>query len=275
MDAFFFIPASKSNKIDDMLKLGIDNIIIDFEDSVLEIDRLTLFDQVKTHPLYKSFWYRIPLRKDFIGKIDLEFLKLFQENNIKKFIFPKLKTLEEFNFIHNFITQKIECILLIEHPRFLLDLEIILRNHHNNINIKGVGLGSHDLTSIMKTSNNERVLSYPKSYLSYMSKAFNIYNIDVASMEIKDFNKFSYEVEVAHEFACEAKFLIHPIQFKWLKTISSNNQIEIEWAKSIINSLPPNVDPDDIEPFVLEGKIIEKMHILNAINILKENTNGK
>lgn len=275
MDTFFFIPASKHHKIDDILKLGVEHIIIDFEDSVLEKDRLLLFEEIKAHPFYKNFWYRIPFRSDFKDNIDLTFLKLFQDNEIENFVFPKLKDIEEVVNINNFNLHKTSCILLVEHPRLLFDLEQILRRKLDKLEITGIGLGSHDLTSVMNTSNNDRVLNYPKSYLSYLSKAFGIINIDVASMELKDFTKFSEEIEIAHEFACEAKFLIHPIQLEWMKSISSKSQIEIEWAQSIINALPQNVNPEEIEPFVLQGKIIEKMHIKNALNTLKENKDGK
>ncbi|MGO3184211.1 MAG: aldolase/citrate lyase family protein [Aequorivita sp.] len=275
MKSFFFIPASKSSKINSIKDLGVDHIIIDFEDSVLEKDRLKAFEDIIQFPDYLDFWYRVPLRNSFDENINLKYLRLFEEQNINKFIFPKLKTKQELTTISNSLTHKIKFILLVEHPRFLFDLEAIFRENIENMKLIGVGLGSHDLTSTMNTAYSEKVLNYPKSYLTYLSKAFQIINIDVASMELKDSKKFQNEVEIAKEFNYDAKFLIHPTQMNWFKNLLSMDDGGLEWAETIINALPNNFNIDQIEPFVLKGKIIEKMHIQTALKTINKKKDGK
>lgn len=270
MNSYFFIPASKLHKLESIKNLGVDHIIIDFEDSMLEKDRWSALEEVKRLKDYRDYWYRIPFRNKFEDEINLDYLTLFTNMGINLLVFPKLKDKAEIIKISEHLNNQIRCILLVEHPRLLFDLELIIRDKAPHIDFHGLGLGSHDLTSIMNMANNKFVLDYPKIYLAYLSKAFNFESIDVASMELKDSLPFKNEIYDAQELAYNGKFIIHPIQVEWLKDIIGYKATDIQWAQEIVNALPVGYNVNDIEPFVINGKIIEKMHIKNALKILNK-----
>jgi citrate lyase beta subunit len=100
-------------------------------------------------------------------------------------------------------------ILLIEHPKALVELEDILKNYSKCIH--GIGLGSHDLSIEVGMINDIDIIRSIRINIMILAKAYNIEAIDVASMNISE--KESFENEVKDGFKCgyRSKFLIHPL----------------------------------------------------------------
>ena len=60
MVSYFFIPANKFSNLPLITQLGVDNIIIDFEDSLVSNQREEMLRQVADYPERNAFFYRIP-----------------------------------------------------------------------------------------------------------------------------------------------------------------------------------------------------------------------
>lgn len=272
MKSYFFIPAGKMEKIQTILDSGIDLAIIDFEDSLIENERERYFLKLLKMEQINSFTYRVPLRNDFKEELNFEFFWGFLNAGVKKFLIPKLINLKEFNDLFTYIKNYngVELILLVEHPRFLLDLKDVLDEVEEKNIVTGLGLGSHDLATEMDFHYSKGNLDFPRRILNFSAKAYNIEVIDMASMNITNKQRFDEEVNEGLVQGFDAKFIVHPKQLEWLKSNNKYVQKKLRDSQRIVDHLPRFQKNKEISPFVLDGRIIEKPHVEKALAILKQ-----
>ncbi len=275
MVSYFFIPANKFSNLPLITQLGVDNIIIDFEDSLVSNQREEMLRQVADYPERNAFFYRIPLRNAVEDAIDFNYLDKFLELGIRKILIPKLINLKEAESLFDHLKDHgVSLILLIEHPRLLSDLrDILLMNEPVGL-LKGIALGTHDLSVTMGFEHQELYFNYPRNIVLFQAKAFGIEAIDFASMDVHDYDRFTREVQSGLEMGFDAKFLIHPRQFEWLTGNDLHRKKQLARAEKIINSLPEGNKTREINPFILDGQIIEKAHIENALKTIKKYKDG-
>src|SRR5690606_13784539 len=100
-------------------------IIIDFEDAILVDDRKLGLERIKALPNLKQYWYRIPLHNDSVQQtINFNFLEDFLEIGVRKLVLPKLKSADEYKYLSQLLEtySEVDVILLVEHPRLLIEL---------------------------------------------------------------------------------------------------------------------------------------------------------
>lgn len=278
MDTYFFVPATKLNKIPAIKDLGTDEIIVDFEDAILEVDRERLISGVRDVPGFADLWYRIPVHHHFTDKVlDLGFLTDFLNLGARKLVIPKLISKVDFESVFHVLKtyEDINLLLLIEHPRLLVEMPQILGDSQLGKAIFGIGLGSHDLMTFMGSEHSAEHFYFPRIQTLYLAKAYGKMAIDIASMNIADRKGFEEEILFGFEHGFEGKFIVHPQQFEWLISFEALNEKRIEWASKIIAALPANIQGKDVEPFILDGQIIEKPHVEKALSILNRFNNEK
>lgn len=277
MKSIFFIPATKIDKVNKIIDLKVKDIIIDFEDSILTSKRDEFINKVFLNKNYKDFWYRLPLRNELKDEINFDFIKTFLEKGINKIVIPKLiSKIELENLINRFKDfQSIKFIILVEHPRLLLEIQQTLQNKDFSKYIYGLGLGSHDLMLSIGAIHSDSQLDYPRKKTLYLAKAYSKVAIDIASMNISDKKDFEKELVYGISNGFESKFIIHPIQIKWLEEFELIKMNQIEWAKKILNAIPEDIIGSDMEPIVIDGEIIEKPHVEKALSILKKHNDEK
>lgn len=272
MQSFFFIPATRLSKIDAIRQTGAGEIIIDFEDAVLDTDRQRLAGSIESIEGYAGFWYRVPLRADFDQSLDLHFLKDLLTRGVSRLVLPKLVSAQEFEYLLDQCSgHNITCIILVEHPRLLLECAHILQRDELSRSVYGIGTGSHDLMGFMNAHHTEEQTVYPRIQVLYLSKAYHKIAIDIASMNITDAERFKDEVQFGIRNGFDAKFVIHPKQQAWLsEAMHQQEEKALGWARKIMAALPPGYTGNEVEPFLLDGTVIEKPHVLKAQTILKK-----
>jgi citrate lyase beta subunit len=273
MDTYFFVPATKINKVPSIKELGVDEIIIDFEDAILEEDRGKLLLEVKEIAGYRDLWYRVPVHHEADNpRLDLRLLMEFLDLDVRRFIIPKLASKGELERLSYSLknSNDVEIILLVEHPRLLVELPQILQNVELDRLIVGVGMGSHDLMTFIGSEHTPKHFYYPRMKTLYLAKAYGKCALDIASMNISNQEAFEEEVLFGMEHGFDAKFIIHPKQYDWLSHFDALKVSKITWASRIVAALPEGFQGKDIETFVLEGQIIEKPHVEKALSILKK-----
>lgn len=275
MKSYFFIPASRLRKLKDIKKSSADEIIIDFEDAILNSKLETYFEEIKNIEIIESYWFRIPLRNHFDDLLNLNYINKFHQIGVKQMILPKIKSASELLEIINEF-QSIKFIILIEHPKLLLEIQDLLMHNPSVLGtIMGIGMGSHDLMTFISAKHTAEQLDYPRKEVLYIAKAYNLEAIDIASMDVFNKEPFIKEVNYAKDNGYDAKFLIHPTQLDWFKEVTEKDEKLIKWAKNVIAHLPENYKGESIEPFILNEEVIEKPHALKALNILKNKNYGK
>ena len=245
-------------------------LIIDFEDAVSGVERDKLYHDFftlagKPHDL----WVRLPLGAD--PEENASVIKTFIAQGCKRFVLPKLTDTAAYRKLDQALPNELSLmyILLVEHPRLLLELKDILQDDKQG-RIQYVSLGSHDLMSVIGGSHTLEQLYFPRYQVLYLARAYGIKAIDIASMNISNEMGFKEEVVNGLTAGYDAKYLLHPRQASWYLEALHDNDL-VSWAQHIIQQLPENFVVDEVEPFVLNGQVIEKPHLLKAVGILQKN----
>lgn len=264
MKALFFIPATKLSKISHIKNIGVNEIIIDLEDAVslsdlnLVLEELLLLED-------KSCFVRVPVIKNEC--IDLEIITKLYEAGFNRFMLPKLDSYNDFKEVASNINFELESIiLLIENPKILHELPVILENYSDFL--YGVCLGSHDYISEIGGEYSLANLEYPRQMILTYARIYDILAIDIASMDIDDVNCFEQETLDGFKKGYDAKLLIHPLQLSSFKELVFYTQAEYDWAMKVIYELKKTDGIENFGPVVIDGKIVERPHIKKAKSIL-------
>src|SRR5690606_26998806 len=98
MQSYFFVPGTRLHKIGDIQKLNVSEIIIDLEDAVKVSEREEILDQLISNEFYKNFYVRIPLYNE-LEKLNISILIELYDNGFRKFVFPKIQKIADFEKI--------------------------------------------------------------------------------------------------------------------------------------------------------------------------------
>lgn len=265
MKSFFFIPASKLSKISSIREEGVYEIVIDLEDAISSRE-LNLFLEDIILLQDRSYFIRVPVIKD--NKVNFEIINKLIVSGFKKFMLPKLSTFKHFNELSSNIKfPPKSIIILIENPKLLFDIPKLLEEYSNII--FGICLGSHDYIAEiggLYTLNN---LEYPRQLILNYARMFNIMAIDIASMDISNFDDFEKEVIDGFNKGYDAKLLIHPKQLMRFKNLKFYSAEDYNWAIKVITALNKTDIVENFTPVVINGKIVERPHIKRAKLILE------
>jgi len=264
---YFFVPATKLHKIELIRGLGSLEVIVDFEDSVAGVDVSSIFFSQPAYAKVSELWFRIPLINT--GHVLFpSYQKELAAWGVRQWVIPKLRSPEDFDALLGYFDKEDKFIVLIEDPYLLLHATRLLEKHHKRIH--AIGLGSHDLMSAVGAEHTHENLSYPRKVVKYLAAAYGIQAIDIASMNIQDSSGFFRELESGGGLGYDSKFLLHPIQFQWYQAyVEKQSKQMIEWAERIMQRVGTGSD-GEISAFEFEGEIVEKPHVLKAIEILKK-----
>lgn len=266
MDSYFFLPGNKLHKIDYVRSLGVNKIIIDLEDAIKKSNLMAIHNNlIDEYEKFEDCIIRVSLDDTFDRNIRL--IEELVEIGYKNFIIPKLKSKSEFyQYFEVLKNYDLKLILLIENTRFFLEIQDILSE--NIIQIKGIALGSYDFLFELGSKYMLKNLEYPRLHILYLANAYNLYSIDVASMNLMDEAKFKNELLDGFEKGYFAKFFIHPWQFKLSKTLSYFNEVDLKWALRLKEEFEKVKDINDFNAVIINGEIIEKIHLKKMNRIL-------
>ncbi|MAJ51618.1 MAG: hypothetical protein CMB82_08395 [Flammeovirgaceae bacterium] len=268
MEAYFFIPASKIDKIQSIFSYQIMEFIIDFEDSIKLSERDQLVSKLIELPVAAHYYLRVPLHESSNPeRLDLTFISKLIERGFKRFVFPKIISIKQLDEVLNIFEEEVlDIVLLIENPRLYIELLNTINSYHNRIS--AIGLGSHDFMASIGGKHTLQNLEVVRQHILYMAKAANIISIDIASMDLKDAEQFRSEVVDGFDKGYNAKFVIHPRQLQIMQDIKFYNREEYVRAVKIMEKLSLEKNKMEFAPIVVEGKIIERPHIENARKII-------
>lgn len=265
MKSYFFVPGNRLHKINDIKKLNV-YIVIDLEDAVKVSEIEDILDTLLSEPsTYLDYFIRVPLYKKE-SVIDLGFLKKLMTAGYKKFVFPKIQSTTDLEYIISNINKvELELILLIESARFFIELQRAIVNY--SALIKAIALGSHDFMNEIGGEHNLRNLEYPRLQILYLARMINAEAIDIASMELKSESKLKTEILDGFEKGYDAKFYIHPWQIVTKESIEFYSEQDLYWALKVITALDKVDYEAEFNPVVIDGQIIERAHLNRAKNI--------
>ena len=272
MRSYFFIPASNKKFLEKVTTLAADYLIFDLEDSILQDDLQFSIDNISHIEAKNKCFVRIPWAVDNL-RYSLQVIDRLKTVGYHQFVFPKIQTQQELNVIvdvqSNLFNDK--QILLIEHPKLLINLSEIL----DKFPFYGIALGSHDYANIMHMKHTAENLLWAKQYILNYSKAYSVECIDIASMNVTDENAFREECQHAYDLGFEGKMLIHPMQLKIMNTSKFYSEEEVELALFIQRKIKEIGGIENFTVYKINEKIIEKPHLKRYLDILEQEGHGK
>jgi citrate lyase beta subunit len=269
MESYFFVPASKINKIQELSKLKINTIIIDFEDAIKASQRNDFFLDLMNLKSSKDYYLRVPLHDlTKTDDLNLTLISKFIKQGYRKFVFPKISSVNQLDEVLKILEiEGLKIILLVETPRLYLELQSTIFNYSNIF--EGIGLGSHDFMSMVGGKHTLKNLEVIRQNILYLAKSCKLKSIDIASMDINDHENFKNEVMDGFNKGYNGKFIIHPKQFEIIDNIQFYSEEEYLQALKIEEELSKIKNKKEFNPIVVDGKIIEQPHINRVKQILK------
>jgi len=267
MEAYFFVPASKLQKISTIKNIEVENIIIDLEDAISYSEISRYLNDLLLKPELKKHFIRVPIINLQTTRIDLSILQKLQSSGFEKFMLPKLTSIHQFEkLIEKFAFKTHSLILLIENPKMLFEAPLILKEYPNLFH--GISLGSHDYIAETGGSYNIENLELPRQLILNYARIAKILAIDIASMQINDLENLKTEIFDGFFKGFDAKLLIHPKQLNFFKQIQFYDAKEYEWAKKVLKELSLVKSIEDFKPVVIDGAAVERAHLKRAHKIV-------
>ncbi|WPP53309.1 HpcH/HpaI aldolase/citrate lyase family protein [Catalinimonas niigatensis] len=267
MESYFFVPASNTKFLERAKTLQSDYLILDLEDSVLTREVQFAIDNIKSFENKSRCFIRIPLKNEDTN-FNVEIIRQLNNLNFHHFILPKIQSEQELENLVLHIPDlfRHRQILLVEHPKLLLQLTSILTQY----NFFGIAFGSHDYTSVMQMEHTSENLLWTKHYLLNHAKAFHMHCLDLASMNIRDEHLFQKECQEAYHLGFDGKLIIHPMQLQVMNTAKFYSEEDLKLALHIRQKLKEVGGIENYNIHVIEGKVIERPHLKKYLDILKK-----
>ncbi len=273
--SILYIPGSNERALEKAKGLKCDGLIFDLEDAV------GLDQKEYARNLVKNFitsqrvdygskkiiirvngWDSIWGREDFCSA---------SEVNPDGILLPKINSGNDFrkylDLLRIPLDPKIKIWAMIETPSSIMNLKEISGAINN---LAGFVLGTNDLTKDLniKSENSRQSLISILSTVNIAAKANNIVCLDGVYNSFKDINGLRLECEQGKSFGFDGKTLIHPCQIETANEIFSPTLEEIEIARSYIEGFF-RAQKSGSAVAVVDGKIVENLHVEMAQNILR------
>lgn len=266
MESYFFVPANRLHKFASIKQLGIDYIVVDFEDAIKTSEREILLGDLNVNHIPKDTFIRVPLY-NLKNELSFDFYLQLKALGFRNFVFPKLQNIVDLTALIEYLDGKGKSILLVETPLLFVELKDVLSKYAKYF--YGIALGSHDLMNAIGGIHTLQNLEFYRQQLLLYSRAYQVMALDIASMELKDAIELRNEILDGFRKGFDGKFYIHPWQIAQKDLIKFYTNNDFKWAKKVFAAYKEVNDKEEFNPIVVDGEIIEKPHLNRVFNILK------
>ncbi len=271
--SLLYVPGSDPKKCEKALTMDSDSVIFDLEDAVApdqkEFARQTVCQLLKRpRNAGKELVVRINQASSLAGMEDLKAILPCEPDTV---IFPKASQREAVivdTFAAIFVEDmKTGFIPLIETMQGLVTLREILKSSER---ITGVQFGAEDLTKEMgiKRTAEGKELSYARSELTFVARAFGVDAIDTPYVDYKDMEGFEKDLAYIRSIGMTAKTAIHPSQIEKINQAFSFSERDIAEAKEIVAEFEKAVK-NGLGVISVNGKMVDAPVAKRAADVLK------
>jgi len=156
---------------------------------------------------------------------------------------------------------------MMETPAGILHAEAIAKASGR---LEGYVMGTSDLTKDLQAAHTSMRLPMLTSLgiCLLAARAFNLAIVDGVYLDLGDEEGFTNACRQGAELGFDGKTLIHPKQIKPANTIFAPSQDEVTFSHKIIDAHKEAV-AEGKGVVVVDGKLIENLHVLNAERIVQ------
>lgn len=269
-----YVPADNERALKKAQKLHADAYIFDLEDAISPLNkkaaRETLRQTLENISLSPR---KIIVRVNDVDSHHIrDDLLAIQNLPIDAILLPKVETrtclYKAYSLFNQcLISANIPIWAMIETPKSLLNLRDIL---HAEERVSAIVMGTSDLSSSMQIPHTSDRLGfqYVLSHAVLVAKAYDRLVIDGVHLDLTDGESFLASVEQGVKLGFDGKSLIHPKQIRATNEGFSPSNEAVNKAHEIISAWDMMLKEKQ-GVCLIEGKLIEKLHVDEAKDLLK------
>lgn len=282
-----FVPADSQKKLQKAIASNADCLFIDLEDSITPTNKQLARQQAKEFlqqqkNCNKLLYVRInDLQTQHFQK-DLETIMTAKPHGI---VLPKSQSGKD--------VAKLDTLLRVEEAKnniadnttrivaIITETALAILQAEQYINcskrLEALAWGGEDIIAELGVANKRdqqgnytKLIEYAKIKTLLGAAAAKVRPLDGIYENFKDDKGLETEARQAYYEGFKGKMAIHPQQIDIIKKSFTPTQQEITTAKKIIAAFNENSNGKNFGTIALEGKMLDKPHLLQAQNILKE-----
>ena len=272
--SLLFVPAVNERALEKSKTLMCDGVILDLEDSVSDDRkdeaRATVIKELKAAKFAAPHQMA---RVNAVGGVFFESdLKALAEIGPKAILVPKVESaadvLAAVDILDDYSSAKNTRIwIMIESAKGVLNVQDICAASSR---LEGMIIGPNDLLKDLnaKATPGQEALLTSFGICMIAARAHGMICIDGIYNQFKDVDGFYKNCQLGHVLGYEGKTLIHPAQIDVANDIFGPSDVEIDLAKRKIEAFEGAVKEGKAVA-VVDGELVEKMHIETAKDVLK------
>mmetsp|Transcript_11719 Transcript_11719/g.17754 ORF Transcript_11719/g.17754 Transcript_11719/m.17754 type:complete len:289 (-) Transcript_11719:38-904(-) len=266
-----FCPGDKHKALKKASTLPCDGIVFDLEDAVGPDNKITARDTVATFLNIEQFnatrvvRINCPKTTEW-GEEDMEIIS--QVDNIDAVVLPKVEDIETIEFAEYLMgSRKIPLWTMIETAKGVLRADAIA----SHPSVHCLVFGSNDLSKDLraKQTPSREPLLYSMSQCILSARAHGKMVLDGVHMDLKDNDGLVASCVQGRSLGFDGKTLIHPSQIAAANDAYSPSEEEISHARRVVNAWKEAKEAGK-SLAVVDGKLVEELHVEQAFNVLKE-----
>ncbi|OHW41421.1 hypothetical protein BHC62_10985 [Pseudomonas sp. 06C 126] len=266
------MPASQKHIERTIIEPSADIVLLDLEDSVPMYKKQFAREQLLAldHSIHnrRNLAIRVNTLTKPEGIRDLVFL--LDHNIIPEYlIIPKVESAGELRVLNELISatgQRVKTFAIIETLKGLRCIDSIV---NERTNLRGLILGSADLSSEINFKIAERALTHIKFDIAIAALSMGLMVIDSPCFKLNNEKALRTEIETAKEFGYSGKIAIHPAQVELINKLFTPTAIELKKARAIIKCLEAAGPTTAISS--LDGEMLGPPFEIMARRLLKIN----
>ncbi len=263
-----YIPGSRDRALDKARNLPVDAIIFDLEDAVAPDEKENARATLQA-ALAKGGYgnrYKIVRINGFETRWGQEDAKAVEKMDCDAVLIPKVETAAQLDDLAKVISLK-PLWAMMETPRGMLNAQEIAAHPR----LAGFVMGTNDLAKEMQTRfRPDRLPMMAGLGLCMLAaKAEDIVIIDGVYNAFKDTDGLRGECDQGRDMGFDGKTLIHPSQVEVANEAFAPSKVEIDLARRQILAFE-DVEAKGQGVAVVDGKIVENLHVVTAREILRK-----
>lgn len=262
-----YIPGSKERALEKARTLPVDAIIFDLEDAVAIDEKVNARATLKAALDEGGYGSRVKIVR--INGLDTEWgaddARALAEMKADAILLPKVGSPSDVDALAALIPDDLPIWAMMETPKGMLNAAAIAAHPR----MAGFVMGTNDLAKELQTRFRADRLPMISSLSICLlaARAEGLVIVDGVYNAFKDDEGLKAECEQGRDMGFDGKTLIHPAQVAVCNTAFAPSEAEIDLAKRQIEEFE-KVEAAGGGVAVVDGKIVENLHIVTARQIL-------
>ena len=262
-----YIPGSKERALEKARTLPVDAIIFDLEDAVAVDEKVNARTTLKAALDEDGYGSRVKIVR--INGLDTEWgaddARAVAEMNADAILLPKVGSPADVDALAALIPDDLPIWAMMETPRGMLNAAAIAAHPR----MAGFVMGTNDLAKELQTRFRADRLPMISSLSICLlaARAEGLVIVDGVYNALKDDEGLKVECDQGRDMGFDGKTLIHPAQVAVCNEAFAPSAAEIDLAKRQIAEFE-EVEAAGGGVAVVDGKIVEKLHVATARQIL-------